>query len=963
MKQAHIKKLKKIFNKRMISYGIFWSWNLIFGIFTAYVIIPNMLVPIVKKTMTGFIPMDFTFFAILAMLIPLAAIILGITKFRKEPLKLLKLFYGIEIPLFMICLLRIFLFRELNPGTYHLFFLLFTGIAVYLYNLLSATDPQEKYKNSIFFTGSTFLLIIGIYISIIVLFYAIPLCAYLITLFFEFEWIGKIIPILLEGELIFMGFISGLFLIFTATVFIGLPVALIVLYFKNFHVTFKNFKNLFGLKPAGLVAGIVISLNTVLFFTLNTQPQVKAFELIEKIKTVKLDGESDIQYLQDISINEKKELLAESETIRKGLLNAYLSPYRYISSTKANNHIEEIYKEVFYEESTKYRSKDKKGSFANSIQNLYNFFAQPFLYNGNKMFRDQDKAEKLYEFFFDGPIQKEEKEAIIHAMKSTWDRDSNEAGLLNSNDEKVLITKQSLSFTEHGDWAEFYLSEVYENHTIRQQEILYYFTMPENSVITGLWLSDDSTRPEKFPYVVAPRGAAQQVYKNEVRRRVDPSLLEQVGPRQYRLRAFPIPARIFRDKDKNEPEKLYLKIRFLCMADGNKSWPMPTLIERRNAYWSADTKFTINGKEFDKDSESPWLPPVIESNNQIKPAQHSFILNDSVLIKARPTILNNQKADALKGIEGKYALLIDPSYSMNKIKNTTAQSLTWIKKHKIKADIFRFDKEKAEFINIEDLDTVNNEDDFLYYGPAQMFSIVNKFHSLAAKKNYTAIIVLTDKGSYEQSGDDIISLKLSAPLYLVHQDKQIPPAYTDALLETIKKSLGGTTLSIQEVFKTISFKKKAAVNKKMIAATKGITWEIESLGSLNSIERKQYKETGAEALAASQYISRQVQHMEKMSIKELDKIHRIAKKYSLVSPYSSMIVLVNKRQKKALAEAEKKDDRFKREVEDGKEVISKPNNPFTVSGTPEPEEWMLIIIVSLFLGYMFLKRGEKAYYV
>jgi putative PEP-CTERM system integral membrane protein len=84
-------------------------------------------------------------------------------------------------------------------------------------------------------------------------------------------------------------------------------------------------------------------------------------------------------------------------------------------------------------------------------------------------------------------------------------------------------------------------------------------------------------------------------------------------------------------------------------------------------------------------------------------------------------------------------------------------------------------------------------------------------------------------------------------------------------------------------------------------------------------------------------------------LKELDAIHAIAKSYDIVTPYSSMIVLVNEQQKQALKEAEAKSDRFEREVESGKEQLSKPSNPLTVSGVPEPEEWMLLGISAIAL--------------
>ncbi|HEY9782191.1 MAG TPA: hypothetical protein V6D09_18870 [Leptolyngbyaceae cyanobacterium] len=68
------------------------------------------------------------------------------------------------------------------------------------------------------------------------------------------------------------------------------------------------------------------------------------------------------------------------------------------------------------------------------------------------------------------------------------------------------------------------------------------------------------------------------------------------------------------------------------------------------------------------------------------------------------------------------------------------------------------------------------------------------------------------------------------------------------------------------------------------------------------------------------------------------------------------IVLVNEQQRQQLKLAQANRDRFNREVESGQEQLSQPANPFTVSGVPEPEEWMLIGIVAIALLFLAYRR-------
>ena len=91
-------------------------------------------------------------------------------------------------------------------------------------------------------------------------------------------------------------------------------------------------------------------------------------------------------------------------------------------------------------------------------------------------------------------------------------------------------------------------------------------------------------------------------------------------------------------------------------------------------------------------------------------------------------------------------------------------------------------------------------------------------------------------------------------------------------------------------------------------------------------------------------------------VEQLDRLHGLARQAHIVTPYSSMLVLVNEQQEKALAAAEQQTNRFERDVERGDEVLQKPNNPFSASMTPEPEEWLLLVVSLLVAGTMVWRR-------
>jgi hypothetical protein len=76
----------------------------------------------------------------------------------------------------------------------------------------------------------------------------------------------------------------------------------------------------------------------------------------------------------------------------------------------------------------------------------------------------------------------------------------------------------------------------------------------------------------------------------------------------------------------------------------------------------------------------------------------------------------------------------------------------------------------------------------------------------------------------------------------------------------------------------------------------------------------------------------------------------------IVTPYSSMIVLVNERQEKLLDEMEERGDRFEREYEAVGETV--PESAFAVTGVPEPEEWLLLAVAAGMLVWYAWGRGS-----
>ncbi|MEQ1571622.1 MAG: PEP-CTERM sorting domain-containing protein, partial [Myxococcota bacterium] len=77
------------------------------------------------------------------------------------------------------------------------------------------------------------------------------------------------------------------------------------------------------------------------------------------------------------------------------------------------------------------------------------------------------------------------------------------------------------------------------------------------------------------------------------------------------------------------------------------------------------------------------------------------------------------------------------------------------------------------------------------------------------------------------------------------------------------------------------------------------------------------------------------------ALASLDGLHDVAKRHHVVTPYSSMLVLVNAEQLQRLQELEQQGDRFEREITDAQAQMTE------VSAVPEPGVWGLAALAAL----------------
>ncbi len=904
--------------KRSIFSIFFWLFNLSLLTVVLLGVLPFWGIALINDALSGEVPFSILIPFIGLVGVPTTSTVAGLQRKRRlnalynlqsgdpsgpglqrQPISLFQLFFGIEAPLLMACTIRLFFLRDLTPASSFIFISITLGTIAMVHWLLHRHHHTPSTASWAQLAGLTIMLALSLYLSAIALFYLLPIVMISGGALYLSLFLIVVIPILFPFIMLFLGLVS-------------MPWGMVLLFSRAWRQSLQKLSSQYGNWPRAWV-GAILSVWLGVILLLQQQPQVRAFALLET------SPQSD---------RDRQELLQNADVIRKGLLNAYLGAYRY--PLVDNNGMSNLYRDLFRVPEV----------IAEAIQAAYNTVLSPFAYNGTHL--DKEKAAKLYAEFFDAPILRGEHKAIQTAVLSNFNRTEAKAGLLDINAERVRLRQQDVTVKPQGDWAEVELHEEYANTTGENTEILYYFSLPESATVTGLWLGETDDLAQRYKYTVSPRGAAQQVYNNQVRRSVDPALLEQVGPRNYRLRAFPIPPAGQDSLPKDgKADTMHLWLTYQVMKQDHR-WMMPVLNEQRNIFFTNRTKRTINGKSQPGNKE--WLPASIpaEGAQASQPVQTKL---PGGYVTAKPLAAQDYQLPQGKRL----AFILDRSYSMDAHRKELEDTVQWLQEKLLMdntADLYLTNEggKPAQLVN--DLETFDPKK-VSFYGSLQTRQMLNQYQQATTQEQkYDAIILLTDAGNYELS-EDGAPVPLSAPLWLVHLGG-FQAAYDDATLETIQQTGGNTAADLETVMTRIATQPSLGEGTSLLNVVDGYAWFLSSKSDPKA-------QTAAAPIAARQWITQVSQAVKPDQLTQLDAIHQVAKENSIVTPYSSMLVLVNADQKRQLQEAENKSDRFKREVED--QQLPDPQAAIApVSAVPEPAEWLLLLVGCVIVVIWYRRR-------
>jgi putative PEP-CTERM system integral membrane protein len=896
--------LKKTFpfitvSERKLKIGagiVFWSWNVLALCLVFFGLVPHVLVGILREASQGLIPWSLTAGIICLMVLPVLAVVWGVRFFRRPGL-LFALFYGLEVPLGLFCLFRIFLVRELTPALAFVIIAFFIACSAFAYELHRGPGGS-RWEAMARLCAQTVAGLTSLTLGAVLLFYVPVVAVAASTAFLGFGWVHPIIQLIAQGQILL--FVIALLFALSAALFLAAPIALIVLHCRCFLRVLERSRALLGKATSlAVVTGVALAL-VGLFIALNHQPQHKAFDLLSRAPT---------------SDSDREHLLASAGDIREGLVAAYLAPYRFLSARGENNHLTGLYREVL----------GFSRELAGGIASVQNALIAPLLYAGDSMSEDQARADTLYAEFFDTHLQRRERLSILRALAATWDRDQRSAGLLNQDQRQVKLARQEIRVEESGSTATVEIHDQYENQTYETQEVFVAFTLPEGAAVTGLWLGDSADRDKRFVFTVSPRGAAQAVYRAEVARRADPALIEQTGPGQYRLRAFPVQPK---SRESGRAPALHLWLTYVTHPEGGH-WPTPRLVERRNLYWDGSTERSADKRTLHAE-QTEWVGLDLPVKGAASDGTEEAVLPGGYLVRREPW----QDNGVTHPTGQKIAVVVDRSYSMLAVRDELRAGLEEAVRMGRDNDVdvyFTSAVSRGEpALRIDDPGSALARP-LLLFGGGSLKQGLRQLDELRQGTVYDGIFVFTDGDSFDSADDGQPPSGAGGALWIVHLGGHLAAGYDDPMLDLLNRSGGGVATTFADAFRRYAARKD---NGTIVNVEGKHRW------TLQKTTAPETPTSNFARLAARQLIL--ALGRDAHLVGNLDNIHRIAVQYQEVSVYSSMIVLVDEAQRQALAAAEQKEDRFERKVESGKEVLQKPSNPLAFTATPEPHEWLLI---------------------
>ena len=869
---------------------IFWGYNLLY-IFILFMFIANFSfnVSARKEIMNEILTIGIyrTTFLLIAATVPLISIISAVTFLRKRSDSLGTLLFLFEVPLVVISLILSITLTSPTPAMWFVSLMILFSIPVILLYVLDIQVKSAKLLSVIVFLRQS-LFMFSLYISLLFSFVLPLIFGYIARNVFEFVsenffvGSGYSYNSFNPAEIIIVVIFGGLYLL----IILALASAPYLITFLLARIFFKGKRALEQLQGSDFTNRAVIvfaSLWLILFAASAYQPNSdKYIEQLEKITN-----------LESFEEREKivKDLIPHESRVRRAFEDLKNVRKRYIMA-KSDDYLKDAYKDVF----------NVSDFAAEMVHQTFVLAAYPFVYQGS--LDRSSVALKNFEYVFGKTLS--ERYYPTQETKNV-----------------ILMSRRINAVTDYDNkLATITVEEEYTTPNSRDQEIIYEFSLSQDSVVSGLKLGPSL----EFDGVIAPKGAARETYERELRRTRDPALLEQTGPSQYRLRVFPVPGTSNFALLKGKNQKVQFK--YITTLD-DKGYALPSYSKEQNikvdenaiSYYINSGSAEINENHI-SNSQTKQAIEQICSRKELTKLRTDFASTAAYLV---PNIANSMlngkykcdagQIDLSQSLTGaKFALIIDVSYE-NKDSKLDDQIQSLFKSdpklsNTNDIDLYKFN----DLLSIPLKLTTSNESELSnlsYFGTSDWVNTLSKL-----KTDYDFAILLTNS---QEALLRSSTVSKGFPIYIIHEN--VIPAYVTKVAGEIIQSGGFSFTDVRDAINTAVLVKLNASMDGKNPFSYGNQYSFFTDSSKNELMTAADwqnitidRNDPAAVLLAQKYLIEIIRSQKGSldnQISFIDQTNRFAENNSFVFLYSSFIALVNETQQQTLKNLSENFDRYK----------------------------------------------------
>ena len=269
---------------------------------------------------------------------------------------------------------------------------------------------------------------------------------------------------------------------------------------------------------------------------------------------------------------------------------------------------------------------------------------------------------------------------------------------------------------------------------------------------------------------VSPKGAADQTFEAQYRRRTDPAIIEQVGPQQYKLRVYPVPPK------QNGNGKQKVRFSYVVPTANGKA-QLPQITEQRNLFNNSETiskyrvdvdeqQLSLNAQELDVPCNTQLRSCDEGVEELITPVAKTYYIPYSLTrsSNANSELKDLNKLDEL--ISGKrVAVLADSSGSVkqrdwSEFLNESLRLQKLLEDNTV--DLYFFNEYVSQPISLNQQKP-----------PKQLsFGETNRLQALQhIAGSYDLVLLFTDNSPADKPAEKTFLPSVSQPIYVIHDDE------------------------------------------------------------------------------------------------------------------------------------------------------------------------------------------------